>query len=136
MIEDKLIKEIVSTYGLPSKLEEKIIGKASIGINEFEISGFDNVYRYIAYLIEQFQVPFEERVALRLDKLVTSDSRTTYHELIGDKDTQVDELTQNQFKISVKENLKIYHHQTIRKYWKAAGLQPHGKAEPKRANGD
>ena len=121
---------------MPSKLEEKIIGKASIGINEFEISGFDNVYRYIAYLIEQFQVPFEERVALRLDKLVTSDSRTTYHELIGDKDTQVDELTQNQFKISVKENLKIYHHQTIRKYWKAAGLQPHGKAEPKRANGD
>ncbi len=62
------IRDIVETYeNLSERQREKIIRIAEHNIKEQGITGFDSQYKYVGRLVEDFQQPWEERFALKLD---------------------------------------------------------------------
>lgn len=82
MPNQKAIEFIVKSYSLSPRLEERIIQIALRRVNELSISGFNDIYSYITGLVEAFNMPFTEKLAMRLDSAVR-DSKKTFHELIG-----------------------------------------------------
>ena len=96
MVSETLVKEIVGTYSLPQKLEDKIIRIATRRIDELCISGFDSTYRYIDQLIEKFRVPFWNRLPVSLDRKISFDSRGTFHDILGTEDLTLSKLAGNQ----------------------------------------
>jgi len=107
-IED-MIKEIVATYELSPRLEEKIIGIARQGIKERNIEGFDRVYEYIADLIEKFQGDFYvyEKRCVWLDSPINSDSKATFHELLGTEDPAFEMVRLNGEPLQDEYNIEL-----------------------------
>ena len=96
MSKKNIIEFIVDTYDLSPKLEEKIVRISRSRINELGVNGFDGIYRYIGNLIDKFQVPYGEKIALRLDKPVSYDSNNNFHEIIGVEDLELEEKESDQ----------------------------------------
>jgi len=92
MINQEVVEEIVKTYDLPTRLEDKISRIATRRINELAISGFDSCYRYIDDLINKFKRPYQERVHISLDSQIKHDSNDTYHDIIGFEDINLRQL--------------------------------------------
>jgi len=84
--DEELIKSILETHNLDSKLQEKIIKQASKAIDKGFLNDFDSIYTYVDYLVEKFNMPYLEKFALSLDRLITSDSTKTFHDLFGEED--------------------------------------------------
>jgi hypothetical protein len=78
----ELIEWIVGTYELPKRLHKRIVYIACRRIEELALTSFDGQYRYIAELIEKFQIPYNERAAIRLDSHYLSSTKL-WHEVIG-----------------------------------------------------
>ena len=86
MADDKLIRSIVETHNLDPTIHEKII-KLAIGVvDQGFLNDFDSVYAYIDSLVEKVNIPYPERFALSLDRLITPDSTKTFHDLFGAED--------------------------------------------------
>lgn len=95
------VQEIVRTYDLPLRLQDKIARIAVRRIAELNIGGFDNVYRYVDYLVGRFQARRDKKEKLTdsLDTAVRDDSRTLIQK-IGVHDPALLSLTQGQGEIS------------------------------------
>ncbi|MBU2616166.1 MAG: hypothetical protein KKC19_03620 [Nanoarchaeota archaeon] len=106
MSKKDIIEFIVGTYDLSPKLEEKIVRISRNRISELGISRFDAIYGYVGNLIEKFQIPYGERVALRLDELITSDSKNNFHEIIGVEDSELEEK-ESDYGFSLDEVLSV-----------------------------
>ena len=91
MLDEKLIKEIVKTYELPLKLEDKIVRIVANRMNQSSISGFDSAYRYIDDLIYKFKSYYNQRM-LYLDSEIKQNSGNTFHDIIGFEDKELSSL--------------------------------------------
>ena len=101
---EKVVDYIVETYNLSSKLKEKITYVANKIVSDQHIEGFDNIYNYIGRLVEKFRIPYRERIALSLDRKITSDSKSSFYGLFGRDDSDLTRLLEEPpEKISVNE---------------------------------
>jgi len=96
MADEKLVKFIVGSYELPGNLRDKILRIATRRLDELSIGGFDNVYRYLANLVESFRMPFNERRALRLDSPLNPNTKTTFLDMLGVQDLSLPENRQDE----------------------------------------
>jgi len=92
MADEKLVEDIMNTYDLPHKLKNKITRIAIEQIDKFYLYGFDNAYECISNLVEKFKIPFREKNVIRGDKLISSDSRETFYDLMGTEDSVLSSL--------------------------------------------
>jgi len=88
MVEKDTIDSIISTYEIPGKFKKRIASIAHKRAKNFYISDYSEIYRYISFLVERFQMPYQERFFTRLDAPIKSDSKNPFHELIGYPDCQ------------------------------------------------
>ncbi|MDO8656371.1 MAG: hypothetical protein Q7K45_03970 [Nanoarchaeota archaeon] len=78
------IKDMVSSYRLSPKVEEKIVRISAQRIEELGLHSFEERYRYVARLIEIFQQRYADRFDLRLDAPIdTDDSKVLLHDCFG-----------------------------------------------------
>ncbi len=84
MAHEELVRDIMGTYNLPEKLEDRITKIAIREIKEFSINGFDSVYRHIAQLVERSQLFSRREVSL--NQPLSFDSNLTVQDLIGVED--------------------------------------------------
>jgi len=89
------IQQIIETYELPSKLEERILVIALRRVEEGSIGDFTTTYREIADLIEAFRTPRQEKYAVRLDSAQRNDNERTFHEMIGNIDPKLDSVSED-----------------------------------------
>ena len=74
MVNEDLVREIVSTYDLRPKLREKLTRSAIREITELGLNGADSVYRYIDDLVNKLQVRREEK----LERSLTSTTGSNF----------------------------------------------------------
>ncbi len=84
-MQDQEIINIIKTYELPEKIERYIISIAKTRLKELNFQSFDYKYRYIAELIDKFQIPYNERFNISLDKPIKKDSKSRFDNLIGEE---------------------------------------------------
>ena|SRR3989344_4286091 len=81
-----LVREIVLTYDLPARMQERAIRTATRRVSEMHLNGFDSIYRYVANLVDNMMVPYRERIWPSLDQLIKHGSGQTFHDIIGAED--------------------------------------------------
>ncbi len=81
-----LIREVVKTYELPSRLESRIIAVAERRVRELYLNRDIDVYRYVDHLVGKFTPRREDKLTVSLDAVVKHDSDTAFHEFIGQQD--------------------------------------------------
>lgn len=88
MANDVSVREIVETYELPPRLADKIALIAKIRLAELGLTRFDDVYRYIDYLVRRHttESPYDRTVSLDSPISPHSDSGYTLHDVIGTED--------------------------------------------------
>ncbi|MBD3303749.1 hypothetical protein GF343_01265 [Candidatus Woesearchaeota archaeon] len=109
MANEDIVEFIVGTYSLSPKMEEKVIRYAIRGIDEWTIDGFNNIYQYIARIIDGLRVPYAEK-KISLDQLITRDSDNVLSTLFGVEDADLTQLFEgNEFpeRITVDEALSV-----------------------------
>ncbi len=82
----KVIESILKTYEIPGKLKNKISSIVSQRVKDYSIKDYDQIYNYIAYIIGEFQTPYEERFFTRLDDPKYENSNMLYHEFFSNED--------------------------------------------------
>lgn len=86
MAYENFVREIVETYGLVPRLQERLIRIANRRIAELSLNSSQDVYSYVDYLVGRFNISREERLTVSLDSKIEPDSKTTFGELIGAQD--------------------------------------------------
>lgn len=76
------IEYIVSTYQLPERIKQRVLGIAGRDIERLGLTGFDSQYRYVAELVERFQTDYSERHFLRLNPSLSNDDDTPLSEFL------------------------------------------------------
>lgn len=100
-----LVDLVLSTYDLPEGLRKKLSWIAKDRVSELRISGFDDIYRYTAYLVERFQeyrgifVPIEDSREL-LYQIINSSN-----DLFEARQASLEELTANEILLILQEHL-------------------------------
>lgn len=102
MVNKELIRDILKTYELPEKLEDKLFRITCTNIEEQNISSFDKMYRYIGYLVEQFKVPYNERNSLKLDSILNG---RPISEIYGVEDSSLNEIIEPNKQITLTSAL-------------------------------
>lgn len=88
------ICQLIETYELPPKLEERILAIALRKVEEESIDNFAQAYREISNLVDIFKTPRAERHAVRLDHAQSNDDERTYHETIGEIDRTLESISE------------------------------------------
>lgn len=100
MTTDELVRQIVWTYELPPKLEERITRIATQRMHERRHNLYPNtpeaLYNDIAHLVEAFGAPYGARLPLSLDLPVAFGSDTTFHEFIGEEDRRLSKFFEDE----------------------------------------
>lgn len=78
------IDKIVSTYNLPPRIRSFVVQIVHRNAERLGLTSFDDQYRYISDLVERFQLPREDRMAIRLDSPAFGDGRT-WHDILPDR---------------------------------------------------
>lgn len=84
----KVIESILKTYEIPGKLKGKIGFIALQRVEEDFINDYNQIYDYIAHLIEKFQTPYEGRFFIRLDSQKYKNSNAPYYEFFSSEETE------------------------------------------------
>ena len=70
-MQDELIREIISTFELPRRIEDRILFKA-ISSDEFlSFASYSEKYRYISGLVDKYTQRYDLMFALSLDAPVS-----------------------------------------------------------------
>lgn len=85
------LKQIVSTYNLPKRVESLVLRIARRNIRELGFISFDDQYRYLAHLIDKFQVGRDEKRTVSLESSAFNDGRRWYDVLSDGRDAYEDE---------------------------------------------
>ena len=64
----EMVRDIVSTYELPPKLEQRVTSIASLRTTELGLGDFNRVYMWVGHLVESYTAPYAENRALRFDR--------------------------------------------------------------------
>lgn len=80
------LKQIVSTYSLPKRVESLVLHIARRNIGKLGLTSFDDQYRYIAHLIDKFQARRDEKRTVSLESSAFNDGRRWYDVLSDGRD--------------------------------------------------
>ncbi len=86
--------EILETYSIHPRLKDKITRIAIKKINELHLFTFDEQYQYIDWLITKFKNRLANKHLhqLSLDTQLSRDSETTFHDVVGIEDPDLEKL--------------------------------------------
>ena len=90
MVDEEPIRDIVATYELPQKLEDRLTFIATEQLHARYINCFDQQYEYIAFLVERFTRSSLDRRTRSLDEPVKVGNMRTLHETLPSQETPVD----------------------------------------------
>lgn len=82
MADEQTVRYILSTYELPTKLEDRLTGIAVRRLNELFLNRFDDQYRYIADLVDKFTRKNSEQSTESLDRLAYDDGREDLYAVV------------------------------------------------------
>ncbi len=122
MANEQLIRQIVDTYDLDSRIKERIIQIALNNTNDLFLDGFDNIYTYVAELIENFEIAHGARAFKSLDSKISHNSEDTFGSLLGVRDKTLESLfeeQEEQQKLSAEEVLDILKRKIDQSYFSA-----------------
>ncbi len=85
------LKQIVSTYSLPKRVESLVLHIARGNIGRLGLTSFDSQYRYLASLIDKFQAGRDEKRTVSLESSAFNDGRRWYDVLSDGRDAYEDE---------------------------------------------
>lgn len=88
MSQSDLVRMIIRTYELPPKLEGRIMMIAERRVEELRLSNFEEItfeeiYDYVARLVERFRAPFHERSFASLDAPLVAGSDLTLLDIVA-----------------------------------------------------
>lgn len=101
------VGEIVRTYDLLPALQLKVTGIATRRISELHINGFDNIYRYIDYLVGRFDPQDQHSPTFSLDARLWHDSSVTSHDRIGVEDPNLRNFFEQSLSVGQAVNILI-----------------------------
>lgn len=99
MDNEKSIKLIVDSYDLPLKIKQKLLHIAIQRTETLFIDNFEQIYEYIANLVEKFRIPYQERSYVRGDNSFLGGSNT-FFETIETEDLSLTKLIEGHKKKS------------------------------------
>lgn len=88
MVDEDSVREIVATYELPQRLEDKLTYIAAERFETYAVEAFDRQYRYIAFLVDRYAWSKTDGQCASLDGPVSVEDDRPLYETVAAPDNQ------------------------------------------------